>query len=317
MGILEGTMAEKRHKTISYRRAVWMEEDARKSTLEYFLVSPHQKLKTVKKRKFKRPDGQFVKCIRFRPGENGGSLFHLVAETPGDTASTISSADEDKEASDVGTASPPKGAEFMDGDLFVYVKGNHVSLCATSLRDASFKVYCDEVFRKAKLPAVSTKFDFQKVANVEKMKLIEAEGVKEIDMNATLYVATTKYAKRKKDAVGAVGVAAKHLKALFWPDEDMESDSIQVSLTLRTDDRMVSGKVLGNKRLKEIAQDVVDDDDDYVIVTRKGQRISQNEIYVRSKVDLDRHGKSVKRDAAWQALLDFHKQLVASGIVVQ
>ncbi len=311
-------MTDRKTKTLSYRRAMWLAVDKKKRTLENFIAEAHAILKTVKTRKFKKLDGQIVKCIQYKPVKGGGCFLHLAAETPGDQASTLASADEEKAESAVGTAAPPKGSEFMDGDLFVYVVGDHVSMCATALRDATLALYLTEVFKKAKIDPVSRMFGLEKIANVAKVKVIEAEGVKEIDINASLYDATVTYMKRKKDAAGAIGAAAKHIRALFRKDQLPEKDSLQVGLTLRADDRMKEGKVIGTKLLNDIAKDVLEDnEDDFVIVTRKGRRITKNEIYVRQKVDIEAFGKSIKRDPAWEALLEFHAQLVASGVVVQ
>lgn len=310
-------MAKTRQKTLSYRRTVWLEEDSKKRTLEDFILEAHKKLRTVKARKFKRFDGQYLKGLRHKTGGGGGCFVHIVAETPGDQASTLTIADEAKDASDVGTTPPPKGSEYMDGDLFAFVKGDDVCVCASVLRDASFAVYCQELFRAAKLDAISVKFDLQKIASADKMKIINAEGVKEIDLRASLYDATVSYIERNKDASGAIGAVAKHFKALFWSDGKPQHDNLQVGVTLRADDRM-AGKVLGRKRLNAVAKDIIDDDDDdYVIVTKKNQRITKNEIYIRKKVDIDRLGKSVNRDSAWGALSEFHKTLVDSGVVGQ
>lgn len=313
----EGALADKRKKTLSYRRAVWLEADPKHRKLEDFIREAHGILKTVKTRKFQRLDGQYVKCLRYEPIRGGGCFLHLVAETPGDHASTLAMADEDKEGSDVATAPPPQGSEFMDGDLFALVKGNDVCLCASALRDAAIALYCQELFRKSRRDAVATQFDLQKIADVDKMKIIQAEGVKEIEIRATLYAATTDYLKRKTEAAGAIGAVGKHLKAVFWPEGQVQKDNLQVGITLRADGRMKAGKALGAKRLKTIAEDVVGDDDDYVIHTKKGQRISRSEVYVRQRVDIERHGKSVKRDAAWDALTAFHAQLASSGVIGQ
>ena len=70
--------------------------------------------------------------------------------------------------------------------------------------------------------------------------------------------------------------------------------------------------------MSTIARDVVEDeDDDFVIVTGNNQRISQKEVFIRQKVTIDRHGKSVLRDSAWKALRKFEAELKESGIVAQ
>ena len=82
--------------------------------------------------------------------------------------------------------------------------------------------------------------------------------------------------------------------------------------------RRKGGRVVGAKLMSTIARDVVEDeDDDFVIVTGNNQRISQKEVFIRQKVTIDRHGKSVLRDSAWKALRKFEAELKESGIVAQ
>ena len=309
-------MAKSRKKTISYRRAEWLKVDSQKRTLEDFIAAAHAIYKTVKCRKFQRPDGQIVKCASYNPLDAGGAFLHLVAETPGDEASTLSAEDEEKEASEVGVAPPPTGKEFMDGDIFVYVVGNNVCLCSTVLRDAVLTLYLQSVFQKAKLGEVATMFELQKVANIDKLKVIQAEGVKEIDIKASLYDASLHCETRNATTMRALGVAAKHIKAVFGSNPKASPDNLQVGITIVADGRM-KGRILGDDHIKKLAKEVVEGDDDYVIVTKKNQRISKDEIYVRDKVDIAKHGKSIKRDAAWEALSNFYTGLLTSGVVAQ
>jgi len=54
-------------------------------------------------------------------------------------------------------------------------------------------------------------------------------------------------------------------------------------------------------------------DDEFVIVTGEGQKISHDEIFMKSAVKIDSLGKSVDRDKAWNELHDFYDSLAASG----
>ena len=132
----------------------------------------------------------------------------------------------------------------MDGDIIVFAKGNDLCICATSLHAGAIGAYCDELFRKAKLGDDATKFDLQKVANVDKLKMIEEQGVKEIDLTATLDEASVKYVKRKTAIGGGLRVLGRHLNAILRKDEPAARDNIRVGIVLKTDGRMKTGKVL-------------------------------------------------------------------------
>jgi hypothetical protein len=80
------------------------------------------------------------------------------------------------------------------------------------------------------------------------------------------------------------------------------------------------GQVLGSKEIERLAADVVnnsEDDDEYVIITKTGQKISQREIFMRSKVLIDSKGKTVDRDKAWNELFRFFSVLRESGAIEQ
>ena len=59
------------------------------------------------------------------------------------------------------------------------------------------------------------------------------------------------------------------------------------------------------------------DDDDYLIVTESGDKIKPNELILRSIVEIDGLGKSVNRDKAYSALVNYYSELERSGQLEQ
>jgi len=81
-------------------------------------------------------------------------------------------------------------------------------------------------------------------------------------------------------------------------------------VTLKVDKRHRAGISLGYERLEELAVNVIEHqekDDEYVIVTKDGERIKPFEIVLHSIVEIDGIGKSVDRDQAWEALLNYYE----------
>lgn len=261
-------------------------------------------------------DGQFLKGIAFKKGKTGGCFLHIVAETPGDHASTLSQKDDAKTESNVSTTPPPNGTEFMDGDIFAFVKGNNVCVCSTVLREGAITAFCRELFTAAKLGDVATMFDLQKIANVDKVKMIKSQGVKKIDLNASLYSATVDYINRK-DAYGSLGALGKHFNSLFRGDKKPIEDNLTVSIVINADGRRKIGKQLGANRLESLAKECINSGEDYTIVTGTGQRISQSDIFVRARVEIKRFGKSVDKNKAWKSLEGFYTELHAAGATAQ
>jgi hypothetical protein len=258
-------------------------------TLETYLKQAHQKMTTVAQRKFSRGDGQFMKGLRHTPLASKGICLHIVAETPGDSAPVLRKAKESKAEGAVGVEPAPPGSEWMDGDVFLYVRGDDVCICSNGLREGAATAYCCEMFRKATLPDDTCKFTLEKIANISKLKMIQAQGVKEIDLGASLYEATTKYGKRKSPQK-LLHVLSRHLKALGMSDPVGSNENLMVGIVLRVNRRR-KGRVVAEKQMGTLAKSVIADDEDYKIITNTGQIINKNEIFITKKVEMEKHSK--------------------------
>jgi hypothetical protein len=311
-------MANKREKTVSYRRAEWLNDDPTSLNLGMCLKQAADKLKSVDERTIVRANGQHVRLVSMK-GNKGGYLLHFTADTPGESASIVPKKAITVDEIQVGTAAPPVDAEFMDGDAFLYVNGNDVCFCATALRDSTIRHVLQDFFKLASIRKDATQFDLLKIADVNKVKLLQSQGVAEIELRSTLSTATVNYHRRRLQPQGIIGAAAKQLKAVLGKEHDVTSDALRVMLVIKTDKRR-KGIALGEKRLKTLATNVVnnqEEDDEYTIVTKAGQRIGPKEILMRSTVLIDSIGKSVQRDKAWKELYAFYEVLESSGALEQ
>lgn len=127
-----------------------------------------------------------------------------------------------------------------------------------------------------------------------------------------------RHEKRKATTYGALGAAGKFLKSIWQAPNDYTDDSLKAILSLKVDRRYYGGIRLGEKRIEQLAADIVkntEKGDDFSIITKTGHRISQNEIFIRSKVQIDSEGKTVHRDKAWNELVAFFSVLAKSGAV--
>jgi hypothetical protein len=310
-------MAEKRLKTVSYRRAEWLEDDPRR-TVEKYLRNANVKLATVKDRWVLLGE-QTVRLAKVENERTGGLLLHLTTETEGEAASYIPKAAPNSTEFSLRTQPPPANAEWLDGDAFVYVVDNHVCICTTAVSDVAVKLFIWDYFKKANLPAGADKFDLLKKADISKIKLIRTQGVKELEIRASMYKASASYQQRKAHIMSALGIASKHIKAVLGRPHDVNPDALQVILTLKTDERE-KGLALGEKEIENIAADIVRNaqaDDSFVIVTQTGQRITPDEMFVKTSILIERDGKTVDRDGAWAELVIFFNNLKADGVLEQ
>src|SRR5437868_4643714 len=206
-------------------------------TLESCLKAAHSVLKTVSERTVIRDNGQHVRAIRKLAPRHGGIFVHIAADTPGEKASVVPKTKRDTQEVEVSTTAAPAGVEFMDGDAFLYVQDNHVCLCTTGIRDGAVRQFLYEFFDKAGLGDNATKFDLFKTPNVDKLKMLRTQGVKEIALKASLYQATGQYEARKGTTAGVLRTIAKHFQSIVQSELEDIDDSLRVQVTIRTDGR--------------------------------------------------------------------------------
>ena len=309
-------MAEKREKTVSYRRAEWI-NPGHGLTLEKCLREAHVQLSNIGDRWVTH--GEHLARSAKQKNAAGGLLLHITTETPGESASVVPKVDPTASEISLTVEPPPSDGEWLDGDAFLFVQDDNVCICTTGIRDGAVRSFLWEFFKKAKLRKDSTQFDLMKVADVSKVKLLHSQGVKEVELRGSLYEATLTYERRKAQVAAGLGVFAKHLRAILKKPNDVTPDALRVGLTIKTDERK-GGLALGQKRIEQFATDVVknaEKGDEYVIITQTGQRITQEEIFVRTKVSIDRHGKTVQCEKAWNELVKFYNDLKSVGVVEQ
>ena len=312
-------MADKKEKIVSYRRANWIIDNPASATLEALLKQAGSKLTTAEDRTIFR-GGQEMVLADLRVGD-GGHYVHVTVDTPGDRASVVPKARKKLTEIKVGTVAPPSDSEFMDGDAALYVNENHVCLCTTGIQDGSVSYFLRELFKKANLRHDADKFELKKVADASRLKLLQSQGAKEIHLNAVVSKATLHYNKRQKHTIGVLGAVAKLVRPIYDSSEnDVNEDAMEVDVILVTNGAR-KGQVLGAKRMQILAKDLLqnskDDDDeyDYAIITNTGQKISRDEIFIKSKVHIKAKGKSFDRDPAFKELFAFFKNLKSAGIL--
>lgn len=307
----------KRDKTVSYRRAEWV-SGVMGLTLQKCLADALANLKTIDERTIVR-GGTHTRSLKHKVG-TGGIYLHITADTPGEAASVVPKATPGTAELDLKIEQAPPDGEWLDGDAFLYVSGDHVCMCSTAIRDSTIQNYLFELFKKAQLRRDSIRFQLMKAADITKLKMLHNQGVKELEIRGTLYKVTADFENRRGRVSGGLGAVGKHIAGFFKKPNDVTPDGLRVMVTLKVDRRFGKEISLGEKRIEAMAADVVKNSsevEDFVIITKTGQKINPREIFMRSKVSIDSDGKTVDRDKAWRELLAFFNQLVNTGVLEQ
>lgn len=312
-------MSDKKERVVSYRYVEWVISDPKSISLmacfnEAIKKRPTSDLRTVSY------NGQLLTLASYKLDGKEGIYLHITVETPGESASVVPRLKLPVDKFDVGTAPPPEDSEFMDGDAFLYIRGNHLFLCATNVQDETVRRFLTEYFKAAEIRDDSDKFVLTKKADLTSLQLLKKEGVKEIELAATMYEATAHYQARKNQAFSVLGSASKAFKTLVGTSEhDVNEDGLRVAITIKSDGRR-KGLKMGEKRLESFGTNLIktfSSDYDFTVITKKGKRISPDEIFVKSRASISASGKSVDVEDAWDALREFYAAVASSGILEQ
>jgi hypothetical protein len=307
-----------RNKTLSYRRAQFIVDGT--ETLESLLTSAHNLLPNIENRTIEDNGQVVLECRDFLNKPGSGVFIHIAAYTPGEQASVVPRTS-GVSSGQLQTTDPPDGCEFMDGDTTIFVSADHVILCSSSLHEKQAERYMIRIIDKAGLPPQASQFAITRVANADKIKMIQKQGVKSINLNSSLYSATLDYIERTTVSKKLASGIAEQLIAIFKKDDvdtDLENaENLSVSLKLSFDSRK-KGASFSRERLETLANQLVTENDDgFTISTLSGESIKSDDIILRKKVTLQRFGKSVYCADAWAELETYFYELKTGGLLEQ
>lgn len=312
-------MNKKISRTVFYRRVAW--QNGCSGLLGDHLSKAHNSLLTTSDRTFKYGDGE-IQGLTFE-NKNGDLFFHLAFYTPHQHTSLVPFPSGDK-SKDTSPAPPPAEHNYLRGDIFFLVRGNHIVLCPSGARESIAISYINHVLRNNGMEKLLAQFSIESVAKVDKVKLIEQEGVKKVLLNASLYEATVEYVERKTTKMNLLHGVAEEIIALFANDRNKdlqeigEMENLSVKLEISFDSRKKGGE-LGRKRIEKTANMLIEDDEDqgFTIVTGNDKLVKADEIRISDRVMLDPYGNSVFRSCARTALEKYMADLNGSGMLEQ
>lgn len=302
-------------RTMFYRRAIWLKDEHR--TLEGLLVEAHKSLENTKDRTFSYGDGE-IQGLSIGSSSHGLSC-HVAYYIPEQPTSLVPVPSDDK-LIDTIQQNPPRGKNFMEGDIFFVIKGNHVVLCPSDVRESVALTYITSVLEKVGR-GDCLDFSIDSVSDANKVTLITKEGVKSISLSSTLYEASARYIDRKVALKhGFLHAVSEYWSTLLDDDEDKElkevgnKENISVTLDISYDARTKDGRV-GKKRLFKTAEMLMKDADGngVEIITGKGKRITVDEIRLSKKVSIRADGKSVAKEPTFEALYKYLQELKNEG----
>jgi hypothetical protein len=303
-------------RTMYYRRAHWLGVN-NVENLQTLVDRIHHRLNTTQSRTLLHKDGQLQGINISHRGRPRCSLIHVAYYVPRQPTSLVPDPAPIANGNTVERA-PPDRHSFMDGDIFLLLRENDIVLCNSGAREGAAKAYLAGILSAG---GVEDVFEVEQVADVDKVELVQREGVKSIRLSSSVFKATTDRIQRETKKTRLMGVLADEIMRLYAAQEEANLDdlakyeNLQVKLEISFDSRKKGGELAAGK-LDEAAQGLLNEDDKgFVIVTKEGNALTSDDIKVKKVVEVDDHGNSVSCEHAWREMLIYYGELRAAGVV--
>ncbi len=343
-----GKTPEVKTKRLFYRRANcstegFTEKDKEKEvTLEALLKTCHTHCKMTSLRTFKGLYGSEIQCPKYEDKNGDGLLLHIASYVPDQATSAIEKASTTSENSSVSTVPAPEGKNFLDGDAFVLIKGNDVVLTLSGIRENVVTSYMSQILDKNDFKKAGLALEFRGIAKDDKVKMIQTQGVKAIELNASLYEASLMHlekqnekSKRETKIFDLPGAVADTLKQVFAKDKTLkeitEQENVNIKLSISFDGNEARKKVhkktvgfgsVGKSRLEKASELILqeankDDVDGFTIITGDNNKIKSDEIVVSDTFRIKTLGKSLDHTDAFAKLQEYYTQLKDRGTLTK
>lgn len=300
------------HRTLTLRTAVSISDfgaaNGGPGSLEAVLQRVHRRFNTIRQRRA-RFEGQIIEGRNVEHGRDI-SLLHLVAYTPDDQISVVPRAG-NRAAADLALIDPPQNAEFLDGELMLLVRENDVAICRSNLGERAFAAYVHHLANESGMDGADAAFQLMKRADIDKIAMIQREGVKRVAMNSVAHAAAVDRAQRETVRETILGNVLDEVAALLGLEGDIPDDAenLKVEVLFTFDKRR--GTEIDQRQLAYLAQQMLaeDEDEGFMIETLEGRRFRAQDIILSKPVRLNAYGKSVHYVDAWGELRAFYNEL--------
>lgn len=307
----------KQTKTLEYRRARFLDDG---QNLEALARQAWEQFDTQAARTVTHSDGRSTVGLRSRDLGASGFAVHCARYIDGQSVGTIKTAPAPEV--DIGEQAPAPGENFLNSDLMALLQDNHV-ICLNCGRNAgSLRIFFQQLFRMAGFNDASRQFELVRIANPDKVAIIETVGVKRVDLQADIAEATageliegTARAGVWQSIAGSLGDA---LRAITDRDEEIEQIRRAEKGTITVSINVPKGDLTAAKDgLSQLSEEIVEDEesDSYVIHLGNGDTIKPDEVSVRKQVKLEAAANSVSVYQAWDAMVHYSEELMESGQV--
>lgn len=254
-----------------------------------------------------RHGNSIIQCRHFQ--KNGDHmLMHVIGYTPDDLIQVVPLA----APQGLQLAEAPADMEFLDGEMMLHVRDDNVLICRCGLPDGAFMAYVEHVALAAGFEPDVSRTVLGKRIDLDKMALIEREGVHRLKLNAVAHSVSVDAVQRETVRKRLAGTVFDELRDLLGLEEEIpeEAENLKVEVSLSFDKR--HGTAIDKESLQRLAETVLEQDDNgFSIETMTGRKVRAADILLSKSVVMEPYGKSVHHLEAWQHLAAFDAELRA------
>ncbi|EPJ2218322.1 hypothetical protein ACTFUH_003439 [Vibrio cholerae] len=326
-------------RSVYYHRAQFLKTDSFSvdKTLEEMLNQAWDQLYTTPERTFYAGDEKSLvgmkrssKIAKLSKGNKDCTVFSIGTYEAGASANTIPDPNLGQVELEADTIDAPEDREFLDGEGFVCVYGNHIFMSpAANLRAGNVNGFMESMLIRGGFDQAASAIEIHQIADIDKVNTIEEEGVKNIVVNASTYLSSLEYIKRVSPGTKTPTLLRKFTNMvksqfdLFCDDDTdavvIEKSGINTKIVVSHDSR-VSGDDArqGHEKVKETAKLLAGTDvSGYTIITKKGTTLTHDDLVLKRVVSVPRHGKTVHLDKMWLRLVEVLEAYERKGILEQ
>lgn len=303
-------------KVLEYRRARFLapvaqtlEELARQSWGQFgdhlqrsVLSSNHSTIAGVRSRD-DAGRGFFVHCARFTDGQGIGTIPMAPAPNV-----------------DLGERPPSAGENFLNSDFLALIRGNHVVCLNCGRGGGALRHFLAGLFNRAGYAPDTQQFELTRVGNPQNLAILNAVGVKNIDLTVDISQAAAVDVLEDAPPQGAWENATSQMSELFsgliqrdrilQHLRDSQKGTLTVSINVKKGDLNAVQNAFDHLAGRFIEDD---DADGYVIELRNNTRITPSEMSVRKEVSIEARANSVSVFEGWEAMGAYMDELAETG----
>ncbi|OOE45137.1 hypothetical protein BZG09_05390 [Salinivibrio kushneri] len=292
-----------------------------KGTLESMVERSWSKLNTTDLRTFNIGEDSLLvgmqlskKTAPLSKGDKPCIVLSIGAYEEDAAASIINKPSTSRTEIQSSTYAPPVNQEYLDDEAFLCIYDDHILISpAAKLRAGAAIRFLEKLLHKGGYKRESTLMDAQQIADMDAIKTIQREGVKNISINAYAYISSIERLKRTNSShITHLDKLTNWMKSGldYLRDDDtdadiLEKEGLNTRIVISHDGRASGLHVKdGQKHATDTAKLLASSDAcGYTITTRSDKKLTHEDTILKSNVNVVPHGKSVDRESMWTELV--------------